>query len=128
AEKAIAELEGTAAALVFSSGMCAITTTVLALLKSGDHVVAQRDIYGGAMKFFDHWLPKLGITTTLVDTNDVQQQARAIRPSTRLLYLESPTNPTLRVVDLRKAAALAKEHKLISVVDSTFATPVNTRP
>jgi cystathionine beta-lyase/cystathionine gamma-synthase len=128
AEKAIAELEGTDAALVFSSGMCAITTTVLALLKGGDHVVAQRDIYGGATKFFDRWLPKLGIATIFVDTNDLEQHAQAIRPDTRLLYLESPTNPTLRVVDLRKAAALAKEHKLISMVDSTFATPVNTRP
>jgi cystathionine beta-lyase/cystathionine gamma-synthase len=128
AEKAIAELEGTDGAQVFSSGMCAITTTVLALVKSGDHVVAQRDIYGGAMKFFDQWLPKLGVATTFVDTNDLADHARAIRPNTRLLYLESPTNPTLRVVDLRKAAALAREHNLISLVDSTFATPVNTRP
>ncbi len=128
AEKAIAELEGADAALLFSAGMCAITTTVLALLKGGDHVVAQRDIYGGASKFFGHWLPKLGIETTLVDTNDFEQHARAIRPSTRLLYLESPTNPTLRVVDLRKAAVLAREHHLISMVDSTFATPINTRP
>jgi len=108
--------------------MCAITTAVLALLKSGDHVVAQRDIYGGAIKFFDHWLPKLGISTTFVDTGDLAAHARAIRPNTRLLYLESPTNPTLRVVDLRKAAALAKQHNLISMVDSTFATPVNSRP
>ena len=128
AEKAIAELEGVDAALLFSAGMCAITTTVLALLKSGDHVVAQRDIYGGASKFFGQWLPKLGIETTFVDTNDFEQHARAIRPNTRLLYLESPTNPTLRVVDLRKAAAVAKERGLISMIDSTFATPINTRP
>ncbi len=128
AEKAIAELEGADAALLFSAGMCAITTTLLALLKSGDHVVAQRDIYGGASKFFGQWLPKLGIETTFVDTNDFEQHARAIRSSTRLLYLESPTNPTLRVVDLRKASALAKERGLISMIDSTFATPVNTRP
>jgi cystathionine beta-lyase/cystathionine gamma-synthase len=128
AEKAIAELEGVDAALLFSAGMCAITTTVLALLRSGDHVVAQRDIYGGASKFFGQWLPKLGIETTFVDTNDFEQHARAIRPNTRLLYLESPTNPTLRVVDLRKAAAVAKERGLISMIDSTFATPINTRP
>jgi cystathionine beta-lyase/cystathionine gamma-synthase len=128
AEKAIAELEGADAAQVFSSGMCAITTTVMALLKSGDHVISQRDIYGGANKFFDQWLPKMGITTTFVDTNDIEAHARAISPNTRLLYLESPTNPTLRVVDLRKAAALAKKHNLISMVDSTFATPINTRP
>lgn len=128
AEKSIAELEGTDAALLFASGMAAITTSVLALLKSGDHIVAQRDIYGGASKFLTQWLPKLGIETTLVDTVEYDQHARAIRPNTRMLYLESPTNPTLRVVDLRKAAALAKQHNLITLIDSTFATPINARP
>jgi cystathionine beta-lyase/cystathionine gamma-synthase len=128
AEKVIAELEGTDAAQLFSSGMNAITTSILALLKSGDHVVAQRDIYGGATKFFSQWLPKLGIETTFVDTTEYDQHARAIRPNTRLLYLESPTNPTLRVVDLHKVTALAKQHNLITFIDSTFATPINQRP
>jgi len=128
AEKAIAELEGADAALLFASGMNAITTSMLALLKSGDHVVAQRDIYGGATKFFSQWLPKLGIETTFVDTTEYDQHARAIRPNTRLLYLESPTNPTLRVVDLKKVVALAKQHDLITFIDSTFATPINQRP
>src|SRR6267154_3173183 len=84
-ESAIAELEGADAALLFASGMGAITTSVMALLKSGDHIVAQRDIYGGVTKFFSTWLPKLGIETTLVDTNDFEQHARAIRPSTKML-------------------------------------------
>jgi cystathionine beta-lyase/cystathionine gamma-synthase len=128
AESAIAELEGTDGALLFASGMSAITTTVMSLLKSGDHVVAQRDIYGGAIKFFSSWLPKMGIETTFVETTDYDQHARAIRPNTRLLYLESPTNPTLRVVDLGKVSALAKQHNLISMIDSTFATPINQRP
>jgi cystathionine beta-lyase/cystathionine gamma-synthase len=128
AENAIAELEGTAGALLFASGMSAITTSVLALLKSGDHVVAQRDIYGGATKFFSQWLPKLGVETTFVDTTEYEQHARAIRPNTRMLYLESPTNPLVRVVDLKRVAALAKQHGLISFVDSTFATPINQRP
>jgi len=128
AEKAIAELEGTDRALVFASGMNAITTSVMALLKSGDHVVAQRDIYGGAAKFFDQWLPKLGIETTFVDTTEYTQHEGAIRPNTRLLYLESPTNPMLRIVDLRRAAAIAKQHNLITIIDSTFATPINCRP
>lgn len=128
AENAIAGLEGTEAALLFASGMTAVTTAIMALLKSGDHIVAQRDIYGGVTKFLTQWLPKLGIETTLFDTNDFDQLARAIRPNTKLLHLESPTNPTLRVVDLRKAAAIAKQHKLISMIDSTFATPINTRP
>jgi len=127
-EKTIAGLEGMDAALLFSSGMNAITTSILALLKSGDHVVAQRDIYGGATKFFSQWLPKLGIETTFVDTTEYDQHARAIRPNTRLLYLESPTNPTLRVVDLRKVSALARQHNLITFIDSTFATPINVRP
>ncbi|HXP15818.1 MAG TPA: aminotransferase class I/II-fold pyridoxal phosphate-dependent enzyme [Terriglobales bacterium] len=128
AEKAVAELEGVDAALLFASGMGAITTSILALLKSGDHVVAQRDIYGGATKFLTQWLPRLGIETTLVDTTEYDQHARAIRPNTKLLYLESPTNPTLRVVDLRQGAALARQHKLLTFIDSTFATPINVRP
>jgi cystathionine beta-lyase/cystathionine gamma-synthase len=128
AEAAIAELEGTERALLFDSGMSAITTSVLALLKAGDHIVAQRDIYGGATKFFTQWLPKLGVETTLVDTTDYEQHERAIRPNTRLLYLESPTNPTVRIVDLKKAAGLAKHHGITTLIDSTFATPINQRP
>jgi cystathionine beta-lyase/cystathionine gamma-synthase len=128
AEAAIAELEGTDAALLFASGMSAITTTVLALTKSGDHIVAQRDIYGGATKFFSQWLPKFGVEITFVDTVEYDQHARAIRPNTKLLYLESPTNPTLRVVDLRRAGELARERGILTMIDSTFATPINQRP
>src|SRR6267154_2471025 len=128
AEKTIAALEGVDAALTFASGMGAITTTLMALLKSGDHVVAQRDIYGGVTKFLSQWLPKMGIETTFVDTTEYEQHARAIRPNTKLLYLESPTNPTLRVVDFTKVAALAKQHKLLSMIDATFGTPINQRP
>ncbi len=128
AEAAIAALEGTAAALLFASGMCAITTAILALVKSGDHIVAQRDIYGGATKFFSRWLPRFGVEITFVDTVDYDQHARAIQPNTRLLYLESPTNPTVRVVDLKKVSALARSHNLITLIDSTFATPINQRP
>ena len=127
-ENAIAELEGTDSALVFASGMNAITTSILALVKSGDHIVAQRDLYGGATKFLSMWLPKLDVETTFVDTTDYDQYARAIRPNTKLLYLETPTNPTLRVVDLKKAVAVARERELITLVDTTFATPINTRP
>ncbi|HMC26172.1 MAG TPA: aminotransferase class I/II-fold pyridoxal phosphate-dependent enzyme, partial [Verrucomicrobiae bacterium] len=75
-----------------------------------------------------NWAPKFGIETTFVDTTDYDQHARAIRPNTKLIYLESPTNPTLRVVDLRRASAIAREHGLITLIDSTFATPINTRP
>jgi cystathionine beta-lyase/cystathionine gamma-synthase len=128
AEKRVAELEGVEAALTFASGMGAITTTILALLKSGDHIVAQRDIYGGVTKFLTQWLPKLGIETTFVDTTEYEQHGRAIRPNTRLLYLESPTNPTLRIVDFKVAAELARQHGLISMIDGTFGTPINQHP
>jgi cystathionine beta-lyase/cystathionine gamma-synthase len=128
AEKAIAELEGVDAALLFSSGMAAITTSFLSLLQAGDHVVAQRDIYGGVIKFLSQWLPKLGIETTFVDTNDIEQHERAIRPNTKIIHVESPTNPNVRVVDLEKIAALARKHHLITTIDSTFSTPINCRP
>src|SRR5215831_10418105 len=128
AEKAIAELEGADAALLFASGMSAITTTILALVKTGDHIVAQRDIYGGATKFLTQWLPRFGVEVTLVDTTEYEQHAKAIRPNTRILHLESPTNPTLRVVDLKKVVALAKQHRILTLIDSTFATPINCRP
>ncbi|MFZ3339760.1 MAG: aminotransferase class I/II-fold pyridoxal phosphate-dependent enzyme [Terriglobales bacterium] len=127
-EKAIAELEGTDAALLFSSGMAAITTSILALVKAGDHIVAQRDIYGGVTKFLSSWLPKMGVETTFVDTNDIDQHERAIRPNTKIVHVESPTNPMARVVDLEKIAALAQKHKLISTIDATFGTPINCRP
>jgi cystathionine beta-lyase/cystathionine gamma-synthase len=128
AEAAIAELEGADAALLFSSGMAAITTAILSLVKSGDHIVAQRDIYGGVTKFLTQWLPKLGVETTFVDTTEYDQHARAIRPNTKLIHLESPTNPTLRVVDLKKVAALAKQHDVVTIIDGTFGTPINQRP
>jgi cystathionine beta-lyase/cystathionine gamma-synthase len=128
AEETVAALEGVEAARTFASGMGAITTTIMALLKAGDHIVAQRDIYGGVTKFLSQWLPRMGIETTFVNTNDYAQHAQAIRPNTKLLYLESPTNPTLRVVDLKRMAALAKQHGLVSMVDSTFGTPINQHP
>jgi cystathionine beta-lyase/cystathionine gamma-synthase len=128
AEGAIAELEGADRALLFASGMGAVCTSVMALVKSGDHIVAQSDIYGGATKFLGAWLPKLGVETTFVDSTDYDEYGRAIRPNTRLLYLETPTNPTLKIIDLQKAVSLARQHNLITMIDSTFATPINQRP
>lgn len=128
AEQTVAALEGVDAALTFASGMGAITTTIMALVKAGDHIVAQRDVYGGVTRFLSQWLPKMGIETTFVDTTDYEQHARAIRPNTRVLHLESPTNPALRVVDFKKVAALARQHKLISLIDATFGSPINQHP
>src|SRR5258708_3461080 len=108
--------------------MAAITTSILALVKAGDHIVAQRDICGGVIRFLSQWLTKLGIETTFVDTNDMEQHERAIRPNTRSLHLASRPNPTVRAVDLEKVSALARKHSLSSTIDSTFATPINCRP
>ncbi|MBS1852497.1 MAG: aminotransferase class I/II-fold pyridoxal phosphate-dependent enzyme [Acidobacteria bacterium] len=127
-EKTIAQLEGTEAALVFSSGMNAITTSILALVKSGDHIVAQRDVYGGVTKFLSTWLPRLGVETTFVDTTEYTQYEQAIRPNTKLIHIESPTNPTLRVVDMERVAGIAKKHGLRTLMDATFGTPINQRP
>ncbi len=128
AEETLAELEGTEAAQVFASGMGAITTAVLGLLKNGDHIIAQRDIYGGATKFLSEWLPRFGIETSFVDTTDYQQYERGIQPNTRMLYVESPSNPALHIVDFARITSLAKKHGLISMIDSTFGTPINQHP
>ncbi|HUK24034.1 MAG TPA: aminotransferase class I/II-fold pyridoxal phosphate-dependent enzyme [Terriglobales bacterium] len=128
AEAAIAQLESAEAALLFASGMAAVTTSILSLLKAGDHIVAQRDVYGGVTKFLSGWLSRFGVETTFVETTDYSQHAAALRPNTRLLYLESPTNPTLRVVDLKKTADLARQHGIVTLIDSTFGTPINQRP
>jgi cystathionine beta-lyase/cystathionine gamma-synthase len=128
AERTVAELEGVDAALTFASGMGAITTTIMALLKAGDHIVAQRNVYGGTHKFLSQWLPKFGVETTFVDSTEYSQHERAIRPNTRLLYVESPTNPSIRIVDMRRVAGIAKQRGLISMIDSTFGTPINQHP
>jgi hypothetical protein len=109
AEQTIAELEGTDAARTFASGMGAITSTIMAFLKAGDHIVSQQEVYGGVAKFFTQWLPKMGIETTFVDTTDYEQYEKAIRKNTKLLYLESPTNPALRVVDFKKRRDAGQE-------------------
>lgn len=128
AEKTVAELESAEAALLFASGMAAITTSVLALVRAGDHIVAQADLYGGTLKFLSQWLPKFGVETSFVETTRADDFERVIRPNTRLMYLESPTNPTLKLVDVRRAVAIAKAHGLTTLMDNTFATPINQRP
>jgi len=127
-EDAIAALEEAPCALAFGSGMAAITTTLIALLRAGDHLVAQEQLYGATFDFVRHWLPRLGVEVTLVDARVPDSFGRAVRPNTRVIYVESPTNPLLGLVDLRRIAELARTRQLVSVVDSTFASPINQRP
>lgn len=124
----LADLEEAEAAMVFASGMAAVTTTVLALVQSGDHVVAQRRHYGGVPSLLLNLLPKFGVTCTQVDQTDPRAFAGAIRPETRLVLVESPSNPLLDITDLRAVSAVAHDAGALVIADNTFATPVNSRP
>jgi cystathionine beta-lyase/cystathionine gamma-synthase len=123
----VAALEGTEASLPFGSGMGAIAATILALAEAGDHVVASRFLYGATKVLLETELPRRGVETTFVDPLSSDAWAEAIRPNTRVLYLELPTNPTLRVFDPRLPAALARARGIPLVADVTFASPVNFR-
>jgi cystathionine beta-lyase/cystathionine gamma-synthase len=131
-QKAVAEkicaLEGGEKALVFSSGLAAISATLFAFLKSGDHAIFQRDLYGGTQNFIARELPKCGIQIDIINSNNTDDYARAIKPNTKLIFFESPTNPLLSIIDLKTIAEIAQKHKILSIIDGTFATPINQNP
>ncbi len=127
-QDAIATLEGGESALVTGSGMGAIMLVFHTLLETGDHVIAQKTHYVGTMKALESWLPRYGIEVTMVDQTDVSAFEAAVRPNTRLMFLETPTNPTLAMTDLAAVAGLARERGITTCVDNTFATPINQRP
>ncbi len=124
----LAALEGGEDGLVFSSGMAAISTTFLALLRAGDHAVFQSDLYGGTHHFVHHEFPKYNMTFTLVDGGDVGSFERAIQPNTQMIYIETPSNPLLKITDIRRIAELARKRDIPTVIDNTFASPINQRP
>ncbi|MFQ5947131.1 MAG: trans-sulfuration enzyme family protein, partial [Anaerolineae bacterium] len=127
-ERALAELEGAESALVFGSGMSAITTTLLTFLGKGDHAVFQREVYGGTFRFARELLPRFGVDVSWVNCTDTKGFRESIRDNTRVVYLESPTNPTLKLLDLAAVAETARSRGVMTFIDSTFATPFNTRP
>jgi cystathionine beta-lyase/cystathionine gamma-synthase len=126
-ERSVAALEGATHGLAFASGMAA-TSTVLQLLKAGDHVVSSDDLYGGTYRLFERLLRGYGLTFTHVDSSSAAALERAVTPETRLLFLETPSNPLMRITDLAHAARLAKAAGAISVVDNTFCSPALQRP
>ncbi len=128
AERKVAVLEGGERALLFASGMCAITTTLLALLSSGDHMVMVSGVYRRTREFAHSYLSRWGIDVTFAAIDDLDALAEAIRPTTRLIFAETPTNPYLRVMDLARTVEIAKQHDITTIIDSTFATPINLRP
>lgn len=128
AEEKIAALDHGDAALVTASGMAAITTGVLTILQAGDEIVSSRNIYGGTFHFFNKVLPKFGVRTRYFSGDDVDSAQQLITPKTRLMYLETPANPIMQIIDLQRAAQLAKKYRLLVMVDSTFATPILQHP
>ena len=124
----VAELEHAEAAMVTASGMAALTTAVLGLVSAGDHVIGQKSTYGGTASVLLNLLPRLGITTTQVDQTEPGAFERAVTPRTRLILLESPSNPLLQITDLRSIAAIARTRGVLTLADNTFATPLNQRP
>src|SRR5580700_7079522 len=127
AEEKLAALEGAEAAVVTASGMAAISSSLLAVLKAGDEVIATRQVYGGTYRLMRDVFPRMAIVVRHVES-DLAGIERLVSPRTKALYIETPTNPTLRLVDLQKAIAFAKEWDLISLIDNTFASPVLQKP
>lgn len=121
-------LEGTESGIATASGMAAVFTTLLTHLSSGDHLVASKAIFGNSLNIIQNILPRYGITHTLVEIDNAMAWEQAIKPNTKLLFLETPSNPTLKIADMAALGALCKSHGIIYVVDNCFATPCIQRP
>ncbi len=121
-------LEGAEAGFATASGMAAIFTTFMALLKSGDHVISCSSVFGATHALFTKYFPKWGITHTYFSTNEAREIEKLVKPETTCIYLETPTNPAIELIDLQEVAAVAKKHKLLLIVDNCFATPYLQQP
>ena len=126
--KKIAALEKGESSLIFGSGMAAISTTLFAFLQKGDHIVLQRTLYGGTANLIQEEFSKHDIAFSFVDTQSPEGFAQKIQSNTKVIYIETPSNPLLTIVDLEAIASLAKQHNIITMIDNTFASPVNQNP
>lgn len=126
-EEVIAELEGGTRGFAFSSGMAAISTAFM-LLSKGDHVIITEDVYGGTFRFVTEVLPRFGVEHTFVDMTDIEEVSRQIQANTKLIYIETPSNPTLKITDIRAIVEIAKANNLLTFCDNTFLTPIFQRP
>ncbi|MBM7633468.1 cystathionine gamma-synthase family protein [Geomicrobium sediminis] len=127
-EDKVKELEGAEAATSFSTGMAAISNTLLTFLRPGDRVVSIKDTYGGTNKIFSEFLPRLNIDITLCETGDHEHMIEEIEKGCSIVYLETPTNPTVKITDIERIADVAKNHNALVIVDNTFATPILQNP
>ncbi|MBC8754053.1 PLP-dependent transferase [Kordia sp. YSTF-M3] len=126
--KKIAALEHTEAGMIFGSGMAAVSTSLLAFLHKGDHIVLQNALYGGTMNLVLEEFHKYGIEYSFTESLDVKDFKKAIKKNTKVIYIETPSNPLLKITDIRKVAKLAKKHNIVTMIDNTFASPVNQLP
>jgi cystathionine beta-lyase/cystathionine gamma-synthase len=124
----LAALENTEDGLIFSSGMAAILTSIFAILKKGDHAILQSDLYGGTHHAVVNEFPRYGMEYTLVNGSDVKSFEKAIRSETKLIYIETPSNPTLKITNIKAIAELARKYGVLTMIDNTFASPVNQNP
>ncbi|MBM3451090.1 MAG: PLP-dependent transferase [Armatimonadetes bacterium] len=128
AEERVASLEGAAAALLTASGMSAITKAVMTAVAAGDHVVCADGVYSGTYELFSKSLPRFGVDATFVEPTDPENFARALRPNTKLIYVETPANPVMKITDLAAVSRVARRAGVLTIADNTFASPYNTRP
>ncbi|WP_438422932.1 trans-sulfuration enzyme family protein [Aquimarina macrocephali] len=126
--KKIAKLEKGESSLIFGSGMAAISTTLFAFLQKGDHIVLQRTLYGGTANLINEEFEKHGIEFSYVDSHTTEGFKQKIQPNTKVIYIETPSNPLLTIIDIKPIAELAKENDIITIIDNTFASPVNQNP
>ncbi|NLF58595.1 MAG: PLP-dependent transferase, partial [Candidatus Hydrogenedens sp.] len=128
AERRLEALVGAEDCILFGSGMSAITTTILALVRSRDHIVITDDVYKKTLEFCNSYLQRFGVDCTIVPFGDYEALEKAIRPNTRFIFSESPTNPYLNIFDLDRLREIARRHKVLTIIDATFSTPYNQRP
>lgn len=124
----LSKLENAESGIIFGSGMAAISTTLLSLLNSGDHIVFQKGLYGGTINFIKEDFNRFGITYTMLISNDSKSINESIHENTRIIYIETPSNPLLSIVDLNEIGIICKSRKIISIIDNTFASPINQNP
>jgi len=124
----LAALENGETGLVFSSGMAAIMTSIFAMVRSGDHILFQNDLYGGTHHAALHELERYGIEHSMVDVSDLKTFEKGIRKNTKVIYVETPSNPLLKITDLAGVSKIARKHGIVTIIDNTFASPVNQNP
>ena len=126
--KKIADLEGTEDALVFGSGLAAVATSMFSFVSAGDHVILQKSLYGGTINLVNTEFKKFNISFDYIDVSNIKELEKTLRPNTKIIYIESPSNPLLSITDIKSISEFSKKNNLISIIDNTFSSPINQNP